>query len=481
MKLLFQTIPLGKLNVDTDFTLFNDHTNKLQFFTARDILMTVLWVVISMLVAFYIKNLNKEKVQYNFFLQNLIFKIFFALIFGNYYLLIIQGGDTIAFWDTSVRLTNLFYYKPEFYFKEWFQYLDSSQYVNYFTPETGFPPRWIAKEQESYFVCKLFSFINPITTGSYFANTVFMALLSSIASFKLFDFVVENTNVPVRNLALYFLFIPSLAFWCTGVSKDSVILVCLYFGIPILFNLFNGKSKNRFFAIVYLIVISYILLNIRSFMLIVLIIPFLFAMNVKIVKYIIKNKYAQRSMRIFIFIVGFAFIFLYLGTAGQKFLKEAEVIQKDFQENTTYQGKKYDIGSNDYSPSGLIKAMPLSILTGIFRPFPWEALSPGLLLNGIESIILFYLFLQFLSKKPGKRFARIRDSEVLTFSLYLVMIMGFMTGFTSVIFGVLVRLRAPLLPFVILLLTTLPEDEAEDKGDSEQDLVTRENEPVAYS
>jgi hypothetical protein len=61
------------------------------------------------------------------------------------------------------------------------------------------------------------------------------------------------------------------------------------------------------------------------------------------------------------------------------------------------------------------------------------------------------------------------------------MIMGFMTGFTSVIFGVLVRLRAPLLPFVILLLTTLPEDEAEEKGDSEQDLVAREKEPVAYS
>jgi len=216
-------------------------------------------------------------------------------------------------------------------------------------------------------------------------------------------------------------------------------------------------------------------------MLIILVIPFLFAMNVKIVKYIFKNKYAQRTMRIFIFIIGFAFIFLYLGTAGQKYLKEAEVTQKDFQENQAYQGKKYDIGSNDYSPSGLIKAMPLSILTGIFRPFPWEALSPGLILNGIESILLFYLLMQFLSKKPGKRFARIRDSEVLTFSLYLVMIMGFMTGFTSVIFGVLVRLRAPLLPFVILLLTTLPEDEAEEKGDSEQDLVTRENEPVAYS
>jgi hypothetical protein len=34
-----------------------------------------------------------------------------------------------------------------------------------------------------------------------------------------------------------------------------------------------------------------------------------------------------------------------------------------------------------------------------------------------------------------------------------------MTGFTSVIFGVLVRLRAPLLPFFMMLLTVKPEEE----------------------
>jgi hypothetical protein len=34
-----------------------------------------------------------------------------------------------------------------------------------------------------------------------------------------------------------------------------------------------------------------------------------------------------------------------------------------------------------------------------------------------------------------------------------------MTGFTAVIFGVLVRLRAPLLPFFIMLLTVQPIEE----------------------
>jgi hypothetical protein len=42
-----------------------------------------------------------------------------------------------------------------------------------------------------------------------------------------------------------------------------------------------------------------------------------------------------------------------------------------------------------------------------------------------------------------------------------------MTGFTSVIFGILVRLRAPLLPFFLLLLTIEPK----------QDTIVEQDEP----
>jgi hypothetical protein len=75
-----------------------------------------------------------------------------------------------------------------------------------------------------------------------------------------------------------------------------------------------------------------------------------------------------------------------------------------------------------------------------------------------------------LFNKRGKRIARIRDSDILTFSLYFVIIFAFMTGFTSVIFGILVRLRAPLLPFFLLLLTVKPEEEKKE-DENTQELV----------
>jgi hypothetical protein len=43
-----------------------------------------------------------------------------------------------------------------------------------------------------------------------------------------------------------------------------------------------------------------------------------------------------------------------------------------------------------------------------------------------------------------------------------------MTGFTSVIFGVLVRLRAPLLPFFMMLLTVEPEEDKKEERTTEE-------------
>jgi hypothetical protein len=393
-------------------------------------------------------------------MRNLLFKVVFSLIFAFYYIFYIKGGDTIAFYDTSRVLTNLLLKYPDYYISEWPTYSLKDGYINHFTPETGFPPGWIAREPEGYFVSKLFSILNIFTGNSYLATTVLTAFLTSLASFKLYDFIVSFGIHDSKKLALYFLFIPSLSFWCTGVSKDALILICIYYMIPTVYNLVSGKVKLKIWSVFLILFFSWILVNIRSFMLVTVIVPFIFAFNVQFAKRYFKNKFSQRLIRTLVVLIGFGFIgFYFSGETAQKYLKEAEVTQQDFKTNKIYTGAKYDLGDVSYTPSGLLKAMPISIFTGIYRPFPWEALSPGLILNAFESAILFYLTFIFIFIKGGKRISKIRESDILTFSLYFVIIFAFMTGFTSVIFGVLVRLRAPLLPFFMMLLTVKPEEE----------------------
>ncbi len=463
--------------IDFSIVIFNDDVNKLQFFTGMDIIMTIIWISICLTICLYIKSTNKDKVHYSYFLRNFYFKVVFGLIFALYYIFFIRGGDTIAFWDSSLRLTNLFYLKPEFYFSEWNQFYGSPNYINHFNGQTGFPPGWIARESEGYFTSKLFSIINPLTFGSYLANTVIFAFISSLASFKLYDFIVSFGIHDYKKLAIYFLFIPSLAFWCTGLSKDTVITICIFYAIPLIYNLLYSKKKFKILSILYIILIFIIMNNVRSFLVLALIGPFFFAFNVRLMNKYIENNFVKRVINLLILAVGIGIGSLYFGgESAQKYLAEAEVTQKDFQNNPVYTGKKYDLGNVEFTPIGMLKTMPLAIFTGIYRPFPWEALSPGLILNAFESIFLFYLTFIFLFDQRSKRISRIRNTDILIYATYFVLVMAFMTGFTSVIFGVLVRLRAPLLPFFIMLITVQPTEEKKtddsfETEDGETDLI----------
>ena len=458
--------------IDFSIVIFNDDVNKLQFFTGIDIIMTIIWLIICFGICFYIKSLNKDKEHYVYFMRNFYFKLVFSIIFAFYYIFYITGGDTIAFWDASLRLTNLFYESPDFYFQEWSQYYGTPGYVSHFTGKTGMPPGWIAREAEGYYTSKLISIINPLTFGSYLANTIIFALFSSLASFKLYDFIVSFGIHDYKKLATYFLFVPSLAFWCTGLSKDTVITICLFYSIPLFYNLFFGRKKLKFLNLIFIFILVNVLINVRSFMLMTLIIPFFFAFNVRLLNKYFENKFVKRVANILILAIGFGFMSLYFGgDSAQKYLTEAEVTQKDFQNNPLYTGKKYDLGNVEFTPTGMFKAMPLAVFTGIYRPFPWESLSPGLILNALESVMLFYLTFIFISNKRKIRIQKIRNTDILTYAFYFVFVMAFMTGFTSVIFGVLVRLRAPLLPFFFMLLTVKPEDEkAEVENESETEL-----------
>jgi hypothetical protein len=134
-------------------------------------------------------------------------------------------------------------------------------------------------------------------------------------------------------------------------------------------------------------------------------------------------------------------------------VSEAQIVQQDFKNNVTYTGKRYEINTSDASPAGLLRAFPTSVFYGIYKPLLYEALSPTLIFNGIESTILLYLTLLFLFRGLIKNIRIISSNEFLVFSLLFVILISFMAGFSSVLYGVLVRIRAPLLPFVFLILT----------------------------
>lgn len=214
------------------------------------------------------------------------------------------------------------------------------------------------------------------------------------------------------------------------------------------------------------VIMALMVYHIRSVVLYVTILALVLAYSSAIAKRVSSSGQATIFIRFGIIIAGFFVLTQTLSSSSEsQFLEEnsifqeAAITQRDFATNVTYGENKYSIGDIEYTPMGLLRASPLAIVAGIFRPFLWEALSPSLIFNGLESTLFIYLIYLFISKDMKYKIRQIQHRELFLFALSFVLIMAFVTGLTSGLFGVLVRLRAPLLPFMIILLSIKPKVE----------------------
>ena len=433
---------------------------KTDYFTFFDILPAVLWLVIILVAGIAIRNANLDKPHYKYYLPNLYAKLIFSLGFALVYIFYYGGGDTTAFFESSVSMNNLFMKSPSMFFEKLITEPTRDNWTVYFDARTGYPPHWIYKEPEAFFVSKIMSFFTFFTLKSYIASTFLIAYITSIASWRLFELTRSYNFCNEKFLAIGILFLPSVNFWCSGISKDSVVFISAAFAVYHGFKIVSLTHKSGLKNWIFFILNMFIIYHIRDFIFIAILVPLTLSISARIVKTYGGGDYVVILVRTIIFAGGMVAIGGSLISQTEEdfletnsFLKQAAVIQDDFANNDTYGDKRYSLGEIEFTPLGLIKVMPIAILTGIYRPYIWESLSPTLILNGLESIVFLYFTFLFFRRKPLEKFKKIRSHEFLIFALFFVLIIAFMTGLTSGLYGVLVRLRAILLPFLFVLLT----------------------------
>lgn len=431
------------------------------YFTLLDILPALLWLVIIVVTGFAIRNANTDKPHYKYYMPNLFAKLFFSLAFACVYIFYYGGGDTTAYYDGAVALNNLFLKSPDLYIEQMTSPPDMFKFTQYFDLQTTYPPGWIYREPEGFFVCKLMSLISFLTLKSYLAMTFIMAFLTSIVSWKLFLLVRDYQFSNEKLLSFGVLLLPSVNFWCTGVSKDTVVFIAALVLIVNVFKLISNKYDTGIKNYFFLFLAAFVIYHIRSFVLAAILLPILFSLGARLVKSLGGGDRAVVFFRTMFIIIGFAIggRTVLIQSEGDflksnSFLQQAAIIQSDFQNNDSYGTKRYNLGDIQFTPFGLIKVSPLAIITGVFRPFIWEARSATLVINGLESILFIYFMLNFARRDLKTKWQKIRSHEFLIFCVIFFLVIAFMTGLTSGLYGVLVRLRAPLLPFLFILLTT---------------------------
>jgi hypothetical protein len=429
------------------------------FFSVFDIAVFISYLMIAVIGAHIIRARNKDNPLFTYYLPHFYWKIFFSTAFGVTYLLYYGGGDTTAYWEGATALNRLFYHSPQAYFTELFSSHDaSSSYApSYFSvASVGRPPMWIYRDPNSWFVSKVASVFSFFTFGSYLSLNLLFGLISSWISWRFFQFAKQVTEIKTRNVALATLFIPSVGFWCGSLMKDTIVYCASLIGTMGFVYISQWKSNKKVVSVLLIICAAYFLLHTRSFVFLALLVGFLAVFIFK--KYSGERKILNVLGRFVLVICSLGLLAWYFSNAQQlgdlspdELLKKAEITQKDFQTNAIYTGKRYDIGNIDFTLVGLLKSAPAAIATTLFKPFIWEASNPLMLLNGLENLLFFVLFIQFVLQFRQRKKLPLTSSNLLVFSLVFVLLMAFFIGITSGLYGVLVRMKTGMLVFLLLI------------------------------
>jgi hypothetical protein len=409
------------------------------------------------------KRKRKENPIYEYYQKGLILKIAggitFALIYYYYY----QGGDTFAYFESAVTMKNLAGHSLIGWLRNEFLGASLKNYM-YFNSDTGYPLNYMYKDTQTFMVIRLIAPVVISSFSGYLISTVLVAWISYIGLWKLFLVFTSYYPHLKPQLFIAILCFPSVIFWGSGISKDTITLSCSGWVVYSIYNIFKLK-KNIFLNIITLILFGYIILSIKPYIIFALspgAIMWMFSERI----YRIKNKIIKFMTipLIFIFCLGGGYLIIsQLGSFMGKFSLEkitttALVTETDLKKDY-YNGHSFDIGSFENTPAGYLKIFPSAFVAGTYRPFIWESGNIVMLISALENILILYLTLLSFKRSKLSIFRRLFNEPLLFFSFTYSVFFAFAVGLTTSNFGALVRFKIAYLPFFLAVLFILSEKE----------------------
>jgi len=429
--------------------------NQVQIFSITEGLSVILWMFILYWIGRSIRSRYDNINISRFFYLGWGFKIFFALVFALVYLFALGGGDINAYWESATVLNKLFVNNPMGYIQELWSTEKSLGITYHFNSETGYPPGWIWRESEAWNAAKILSIFSVLTFNSFWATTLLIASFVFFTSWLMVYRITTNEAFNSKAVMFAFLFFPSVTFWCSGISKDSQVYTLSLLLIYQLFLWLKWDQKRSIWRALLMVFIFFLILNLRQFIALAIIGPFLLSVLVRYGSRLSQRPVILLLFRLFVYaLLVIGFILIANAEQTQSLIQEAQITQSDFSQNPIYTGAKYELSTMDGTPTGILLAMPESVFIALYRPFITENLGLNFVVNELESLLLIFFSLLFLVNKNV--FSNIRylfKSEFAIYAFTFVLLIAFMAGYTSILFGVLVRIRAIALPFFFLLLT----------------------------
>jgi hypothetical protein len=425
----------------------------------RDIIATPFFIGLIYLIAYLIRPKLTNRQTKKYYIPALTLKIIGAIGIGLIYTYYYTGGDTFNFHKDAGFIYKALLNDPAvgirllLYSGNGVESLVNS-YPNTF--EYVSQMYWINAKTE-YLIIRIVALIGIFCGHSYFAISTIFALFSFLGSwmaFRLFSKLYPELH---KNLAIAFLFLPSVILWGSGVLKDSITLGAVGMLVYAGYSVFIERKASVFNVL--LILSSGYLIYVLKIYILLAILPCLTIW----IFLIYKNKFKNRLVRsvitpVFIFIaLGSGFLLVsYLTSNSRKY--QIEQIGERTKINAEYlysiskrdEGSGYYLGPMDGSLESLVPLIPAAINVTLFRPYLWEVKNPLMLMASLES--LFFLFITLsLFYKPGlvNSLSAIIGNNTILFCFIFSLVLAVALGLNSFNFGTLSRYKIIILPYFL--------------------------------
>jgi hypothetical protein len=398
----------------------------------------------------FYKNSPIKKYMIPGILVKIVGAITLCMIYNYYYV----GGDTMVYYNEGRLLNKIFINDPIVGTRLFWASGDD-------IPDDLmiYVQGWVFGDSKTTFlIIKISAFVQFFAFQSFLLTSILFGFLSFWGIWRIFKLLAELYPGLEKQLALSFLFLPSIFFWGSGILKDTVCLASLCIFFCSAYDAFIiGKKKvlNIFYLLItfYLIMVLKIYI-IMSFAVCITILIFLNYRS-KIRSQAVKN-FLTPIVIFFSFIFGFVIIkFLGENSLGGTYsigkILETAQITREYIYSTTLSAGKYSLGEFDDSIWGLISLFPAAVNVTLFRPYIWEAHNFIAFFASLENLFIFFITLKIIITTGIFRFFKIiASNNLIFFCMIFTLIFAYAIGLTSANFGTLVRYKIPCMPFYLM-------------------------------
>ncbi len=363
-------------------------------------------------------------------------KIAGALVMSYFYLVHQNGGDTWNYFQEGMRLRELFLNDFDQF---WYFFLDSRESAS----------GVFYNEPRALFFSKIIGLLLIPLMGNYWLLTLTFAVISFLASWKLYLRLKElfgNWGVWYGSLMLF----PSFLFWTSGIQKETVVMICvsglLVIGLKVYETIYRFRLFDAFIAVVLLL----LLMNLKYYVAAVFLPVFAGMILIKL----FADKLGLSSKKRQLLFLGTVVVVMGLITSLLDYnimfsrILDRMVITHDLLYKLSSPESRIEYSNLEPSIRSFLWNSPLALLSGLFRPLPWETNSIFAVIASIENMIIFLLTIIAIGLVIWKK----ESPGILAICIIVyTVIIATMVTLTTPNFGTLSRYKTVWTPFLLML------------------------------